>query len=93
MRKTIRAIRVVIAARRIQDFLWSKPGRRAAGAQSVETWETWERNLTKRIVKLSEVTKANRSWPVEAKKRLLQLATVALAMAEAIDAGAIEPRN
>ena len=28
---------------------------------------------------------------VEAKKRLLQLATVAVAMSEAIDAGAIQP--
>ena len=93
MRRAIRFLRVALAARRIQDHLWDKPGRRANGAGAAATWEDWMRNLVKRTDRLDYVDASHPNWQVEAKKRLLQLATLAVAMSEAIDAGAIEPQR
>ena len=54
-------------------------------------WDGWARNLTKRVIKVSDVRDSDWHWEVEAKKRLLQTATVACAMIEAIESGNLKP--
>ena len=91
MIRALRFVRVALAARRIQDHLWDRPGHRTGPDRSAATWADWMWNLDKRVGRLSLVEPSHPNWRVEAKKRLLQLATVAVAMSEAIDAGAIAP--
>jgi hypothetical protein len=73
--------RTLLAARTVQDFLW---GPKRTSSQS---WDTWINVLEKRIWKMREVDRTGRQWQVEARKRLLQVAAVAIAMVEWIDAG------
>lgn len=91
MMEMLRIVRVAWSARRIQDFLWQRPGVPSKDARTSHDWNQWIRNLQLRIEKVQYVDTAHRNWRVEAKKRLLQLATVAIGMMEAIDKGAIEP--
>lgn len=87
MRRTLRFLRILLAARRLQDWLWNKPGERVYADVPRDPWESWIRNLGKRVARLSKIDAKNPHWRVEARKRLLQLATVAVAFIEAIDAG------
>ena len=61
----------IIAARQIQDFLWS-------GINVGAGFEEFRRMLRKRLVKMDEVTFDNPYWKIEARKRLLQLAAISV---------------
>ncbi len=81
----IRFVRVGLAARTIQDFLWGgAPGHRTAHVESLENYID---ALQKRIECLRALNRSNRSWKVEGRKRLLQLAAVAVATMEFLDGG------
>lgn len=61
----------IVAARKIQDFLWS-------GINSGAGFEEFRRMLRKRLVKMEEISFDNPYWKTEARKRLLQVAAVAV---------------
>ncbi len=92
MMELFRIVRVAWSARRIQDFLWHRPGVPSDDARSSHDWDRWLGNIELRIHRVRSVDKEHPNWRVEEKKRLLQLATVSIAMMEAIDKGAIEPK-
>lgn len=80
----VRFVRVMLAARTIQDFLWGgTPGRSCRP----ESFDRYLAACQKRIDCLYQLDRSNRSWKVEARKRLLQLATVAVSTMEFIDGG------
>lgn len=83
--RVVRFVRVALAAREVQDFLWNTPGTRQQWGELPEGWDQWCNSLAKRLTKMTEVRGTNPHWPVEAKKRLLQTAAVAVAFMEAID--------
>lgn len=78
----IRFVRIGLAARDIQDFLWGGPPGRS---QRPEVWCEYVKAAQKRMDKLRELDLSNPSWRVEARKRLLQLATIAVALLERMD--------
>jgi len=82
----VRFVRVGLAARTIQDYLWNQPGKRAGNHADPEPYEAWLSQLEKRISKMRQI-QPSKSWQVEARKRLLQVAALAVAMMEAIDNG------
>lgn len=86
----VRFVRVAIAARRVQDFLWNRPGERVYMNERFK-WDSWMEQIEKRTQRLNRVDPSHMHWRVEAKKRLLQLSALSVAMMEAIDSGAIEP--
>lgn len=92
MRELFRIVRVAWSARRIQDFLWHRPGEPIEDGRSIHDWKKWVDNLQLRLDRIESVDPHHVNWRVEAKKRLLQLATVSIAMMEAIDRGKIEPK-
>lgn len=72
------SVQVLLAARTVQDYLWGPvPGQRPN-----KDYAAWVEVIDKRIGKLSAVRFSNPLWRVEARKRLLQVAAVALAMLE-----------
>lgn len=91
MRELFYIARALYHARRIQDFLWNKPGQRIEGIDTCTTYEGWLRNLAKRVHCLTCISSDNPSWKIEARKRALQLAGVSIAMILAINSGVIVP--
>ncbi len=79
--QTLRFLRVLLAARTVQDFLWGG----APGTRPVESWESYLGACQKRIDRLRVIDRGNGSWRVETRKRLLQLAALAVGMAEYLD--------
>lgn len=80
----VRFVRIGLAARTIQDFLWGgRPGR----SDRPEQFEMYLRAIEVRLTKLRELRRENRSWRVEARKRCLQTAAIAVALMERIDGG------
>lgn len=77
-----RFVRIGIAARRIQDYLWGGPPGRS---ERPEVWDSYVLACQKRMDKLRELDLENPSWRVEGRKRLLQLATIAVALLERMD--------
>jgi hypothetical protein len=78
-----RFLRVLFAARVIQDYLLGgAPGRRTGAPES---YAGWVRVVEKRILKLREIDPNNPSWRVEVRKRLLQCATVSVGFMEALN--------
>jgi hypothetical protein len=67
---------VLLAARIVQDFLWGEADARGYSD------ETWLKILTKRIIKLQELDPKEPHAHVEKRKRVLQVAAVALAWLE-----------
>lgn len=81
----VRFVRIALAARTIQDFLWGgAPGHRTAHAENLPNYLD---ALQKRIDCLRQLDRAKRSWRVEGRKRLLQLAAVSVATMEYLDGG------
>lgn len=80
----VRFVRVCLAARTIQDFLW---GGRPGDSCRPETFTKYLAACQKRLDCLQQLDRTNRSWKVEARKRLLQLATVAISTMEFLDGG------
>lgn len=78
-------------ARRIQDFLWGKPGEPTEGSTANQSWEMWLATIGKRINCLYDIDKKNPSWRVESRKRALQLAGVSIAFICALNTGRISP--
>lgn len=68
--------RVLMAAREVQDFLWGEAEARTY------TDATWTNILEKRIKKLREIDPAAKNAHVEKRKRVLQVASVAMAWLE-----------
>ena len=87
LRQLIRFVRVAMAARRVQDYLWDAPGERSYES---DRWNLWVAQIRKRVTKLDAVNRSTYHWRVEARKRLLQIAALAVAMMEAIDKGALD---
>ena len=80
----VRFVRIGLAARTIQDFLWGgAPGR----SHRPESWEAYLVACERRIKALRALDRRNGSWRVEARKRLLQLATISVALMERVDGG------
>lgn len=80
----LRFVRVALAARTIQDFLWGSPP-----AARGKTWDEWLGAVQKRVDRLRVLDRGHgdqESWRIEARKRLLQLATIAVGLMEALDA-------
>jgi len=77
----IYVLHALMAARRVQDFLWGP------GKTRDQDWQTWMSVIEKRIGKMNSINRASRHWQVEARKRLLQIAAVSIAMIEWIDNG------
>lgn len=71
-------IECVIAARKVQDFLWGEYNKQ---------WdlEEWKRMFKKRIVKIDEIESSNPHAKIELKKRLLQNAALCIALLNIID--------
>ena len=87
--QTVRFVRIALAARTVQDYLLNgPPGRsdRSEPGHARESWEGYLVTLQKRIDKLRVLDRSNPSWRIEARKRLLQLATVCVALMEKLDA-------
>lgn len=93
MKEFINMILVLWHARRIQDYLWNKPGERTNDFTEPSSYEDWINNLQSRINKLRNVSSQNRSWKVEARKRALQLAAVSIALISAINNGTAPKDN
>jgi hypothetical protein len=89
LRQLIRFVRVAMAARRVQDYLWNAPGERSYESELLR-WNSWLAQIRKRVTKLDAVNRSTYHWRVEARKRLLQIAALAVAMMEAIDKGALD---
>lgn len=81
LKQTIWFMRALLAARTVQDFLWGP----VPGSRPNENYGAWVDVIEKRITKLRAIDFSNRVWRVEARKRLLQVAAVAVAMIEWID--------
>lgn len=88
LRRLVRFVAVLMAARHIQDHLWGSTAERAERGQQ---WWAWIQILDKRVHKLTLIESQNLHWRVEARKRLLQLSALSVAMIELIDEGAIKP--
>jgi hypothetical protein len=88
----VRFVRVALAARTVQDFLWGGPPGRSnrPGEQNGKTWDCYLDACQKRLVYLRALDRNNPSWEVEARKRLLQLATIAVSAMELIDGGYVK---
>lgn len=82
-----RILVVLWTARRVQDYLWDVPGKRLPGQRHEQSYDEWVCIIEKRISKLREVDRTRLLWYVEAKKRSLQVATVAVALMEYLDEG------
>lgn len=81
----VRFVRIALAARTIQDYLWGgEPGHRTGHTENLANYLD---ALQKRIDCLRVLNRAKVSWRVEARKRLLQLAAVSVASMEYIDGG------
>lgn len=74
-------MRALMAGRMVQDFLYGH----VPGDRPNENYGAWVAVIEKRITKLNEVKLGRPGWKIEARKRLLQVATVAVAMIEWID--------
>jgi hypothetical protein len=81
MRRFFLIFSALRAARVVQDFLWG-PGRTRD-----QEWGTWMEVLEKRLPKLRQIDRRGKHWQVEARKRLIQIAAVSIAMIEWIDNG------
>jgi hypothetical protein len=83
----VRFVRVALAARTVQDFLLGgRPTERRA------TWDGYLLACQKRIDRLRVVDRKNPSWQTESRKRCLQLAAIAVALMERIDADTEDAR-
>ncbi len=80
----VRFVRVGLAARYIQDFLWGGPPGRSCRPES---WDAYLVACEKRIKALRNLDRSKPSWKVEGRKRLLQLAAIAVALMERVDGG------
>lgn len=76
----------VMAARRVQTFLWGK----ANGDWGLEEWK---RMFRKRVAKLDDIDEHNPHAAVELKKRLLQTAALAVALIAVVDRIGIPERS
>ena len=82
LRQAVRFLRILLAARSIQDFLWNgAPGQ----SQRPESFESYRDALDQRVARLYSLNSSNPSWRIEARKRLLQIATIAVALMEYLD--------
>lgn len=84
LRQACYILAAMLAARTVQDFLLGTADIRS------QPWEVWIQVMEKRIVKMRAIDKGGKMWKVEARKRLLQIAAVAIAMIEWVDAGVKE---
>lgn len=91
MRRLVQLFRIAYVlwqARGIQDYLW---GGRPCHREDKEYWGGYMRSgMQKRLDAIAKIDRTRRGWKVEARKRLLQLAAVAIATSEAIDGGCID---
>lgn len=71
-------LEVIKAARIIQDFLWG-------GMNDGIGLEEFKRMFRKRIIKIEEITMSNPYWKIELRKRLLQVAAIAINLITKID--------
>ena len=79
LQKEDEAIRdILLSARQIQEFLWS-------GINSEVGFQEFRRMFRKRVIKLDEVSFDNPYWKVEARKRLLQVAAIAVNVLAKLD--------
>jgi hypothetical protein len=71
----------IIAARKIQDFLWVDYN------YSLQPFnnENWVEVFQKRVDKISEITKSSYNWEVELRKRLLQQAALSVAAIKSLN--------
>ena len=69
----ITMLRVLIAARRVQTFLWGL-------TDHYYGLEEYRRMFRKRWAKIDEIDLRNPHWPIEMKKRLLQNASLCVAL-------------
>ena len=88
LRRIVRFVIVAVIARRLQDYLWGDTEQRIAKGQD---WYAWVGILLKRIDKLQHVDASNPHWKVEARKRLMQLAALSVALMELVDDDGITP--
>ena len=93
MKELFRIIFALWHARKIQDFLWNKPGERVDESGSNSSYEDWVRTLDSRIYKLNAVNPSNPHWKVEAIKRALQVTAVSIAMVTALRRNKIKPQE
>jgi hypothetical protein len=70
--------KVIVAARLIQEFLWSDMNDEIG-------LEEFKRMFRKRIFKIDEINMSNPHWKVELKKRLLQTAAIAVNVMTKLD--------
>jgi len=75
-------IEAIKSARTVQKFLWGKHNQK---------WglEEWRRMFRKRVTKIDEIDIKNPHWKVEMKKRLLQTASLSIALIYLLDDGEI----
>lgn len=78
-REEVVIVKVIKAAREIQEFLWS--------VDKLAGLEEYKRMFRKRVVKIEEISFDNPHWKVEFKKRLLQTAALAIKAISRIDNG------
>jgi hypothetical protein len=71
---------VLLAARKVQEFLWGDINKGIGG-------EEFRRMLRKRLAKLDEVDLGKPYWRVEFRKRLLQVAAIAVNAIGKLDGG------
>lgn len=79
-------IHVIKAVRDVQEFLWGEINEGAG-------LEEWKRMFRKRVAKLEEIDMSNPCWKIEAKKRLLQTAAIAVNILTKIDRDEIQQRR
>lgn len=83
LRQYFLIFRALRAARVVQDTLWGDAG--APGDGRARHLDQWVDVLEKRIKCLRQRDETRRHWQVESRKRILQVAAVAIAMLEWLD--------
>jgi len=73
MREALNIVKAIIAARKVQNFLWG-------GFDGSRGFEEWKRMFRKRVAKLDAVDLNAPYASVEVRKRLLQTAALSIAM-------------
>lgn len=82
-----KAIReTIIAARKVQGSLWGD-------INNDVDFEEFRRMLRKRLIKMDEIKFSNPYWKTEARKRLLQVAAVAINAIGKIDGSGFQGSN
>lgn len=89
-----RIVLAVWCARHIQRFLWGQPGKVINNYLDPYDWNQWIATIEKRITSIKrDIDPSHKYWEMTAKKRLLQLAGLSIAMIEAIENNAVKPQQ